>query len=81
MFVPKVKRFLETPFGMGRGFMQGNPVSPIIFNIMVDAVVKETLEVFCGPQEARYGMGWAAGKHNLIFYVDSRIIGGREYHI
>ena len=24
-------------------------------------------------------MGWAAGEHNLIFYVDDRRIGGRDH--
>ena len=39
IFVPKVKRFPGTTFGTGRGFMQGDPASPMIFNILVDAVV------------------------------------------
>ena len=57
MFVPKAKRFLGTPFGTGIGVTQGDPASPMIFNIMVDAVLRATLEVFCGPQEARHRMG------------------------
>ena len=44
MFVPKVKRFLGTPFGTGIGVTQGDPASPMILNIVVDAVVRETLE-------------------------------------
>ena len=54
-------------------------MSPIFFNIVVGAVVRATLEVVCGPQESRYGMGWAAGKRNLIFYADVRRIGGRDH--
>ena len=61
MFVPKSKRFLGTPCGTGIGVTQGNLASPMIFNIVVDAVLRETLEVVCRPQEARHGMGWAAG--------------------
>ena len=79
MFVPKVKKFLGTPFGTGRGFTHGDTSSPMIFNIVVDVVVRATLEVVCGPQEARHGMGWAAGDHNLIFYVGNRSIGGRDH--
>ena len=60
--------------------MKGDPASPMIFNIGVDVVVRATLEVVCGPQEARHGMGWAAGERNLIFYADNGRIGGR-YHI
>ena len=79
MVVPKVKRFLGTPSSTVRVFTQRDPVSPMIFNIMVDAVVRLTLEVFCVPQEARHGMGSATGERNLIFYADNRSIGGREH--
>ena len=47
---------------------------------MVDTVVRSTLEVVCGPQEERHGMGWAAVERNLIFYAEDGMIGGR-YHI
>ena len=80
MFVPKVKIFLGTPFGTVRGVTQVYPASHMIFNIMVDALVRATLEVICVPQEARHGMGWATGERNMIFYADVGRIGGR-YHI
>ena len=51
----------------------------MIFNIAVDTVVRAALEVVCGPQEARHGMGWAAVDCNLIFYADDRIISGRDH--
>ena len=47
----------------------------MIFNIVVDAVVRATLEVVYGPQEAHHGMGWGEGECNLIFYVDYGRIG------
>ena len=50
IFVPKANRFLWLPFGTGRGVTQGHPAFPMIFNIFVDAVVRATLEVVCGPQ-------------------------------
>ena len=40
LFVPKTSRFLGMDFGTGRLFMQDDPASPIIFNIVVDAVVR-----------------------------------------
>ena len=52
----------------------------MIFNSVVDAVVREVLEVVCGPKEAQHGMGWVAGERNLVFYVDDGRISGR-YHI
>ena len=79
MFVPKVKRFLGTPFGTGRGVTQGDPAPPMIFNILADAVVRAILEVAYGLQEARHGMGWSAGERNLIFYADDGRISGRDH--
>ena len=39
IFVLRAKRSLGTPFGTGKGVMQGDPASPMIFNIVVVAVV------------------------------------------
>ena len=57
MLVLKAKRFLGTPLGTRRGVTQGENASPMIFNIVVEAVAIETLELICAPQEARHGMG------------------------
>ena len=80
IFVPKAKRFLGAAFVMGRGVTQGDPASPMIFNIVVDAVVRAVLEVVCRPQEARHGMGWSAVEWNLVFYTDDRRI-AESHHI
>ena len=48
--VTKAIRFLGMDFGTGRGVTQGYPVPPMIFNIVMDAVVRAVLEVFCGTQ-------------------------------
>ena len=77
--VPKVGRFLGKVFGMGRGVTQRDPASPMIFNIMVDAVVRAVLEEVCGPQGSQYGEVWAPGEKNLVFYVDDVLIAGREH--
>ena len=44
------KRFLGMLFCTGRGFMQGYPASPMIFNTVVDTVVIATWGVVCRPQ-------------------------------
>ena len=57
--------------------MQGDADSPIIFNIVVDAVVRVVIDVVCGPQEAQHGLGLVAGERNLIFYSEDGRIAGR----
>ena len=55
--VPKVVKCQVTAFGTGIVVTQGNPASPIIFNIVVDGAVWAVLEYICIPQEAQQGMG------------------------
>ena len=45
--------------------MQGYPAYPIIFNIVVDAVVRAVMEEFCAPQESQFRLGWAVGEQNI----------------
>ena len=40
---------------------QDNPISPMIFNIVLDEFVKMLLEVVCSPQEAQHSMGLLRG--------------------
>ena len=41
--VPKAGKFFGRPFGMERGVTHRDPVTPIIFNIVMDTVVREVL--------------------------------------
>ena len=69
-------KFLGKEFRTRRGLTQVDFASPVIFNIVVDAVVRAVFDVVCVPQEAQHGLGWAAGEGNLIFYAgDVRIVG------
>ena len=78
-FVPKARGFIGKEFVKGIGIIQGNPASTMIFNIVVDAVVRAVLEVVCGPQEAQHGMGWSEGEQNLVLYADDGQILGRDH--
>ena len=51
----------------------------MIFNTMVDVVVRVVLGVVCGPQEAHNGLVWADGERKLVFYADYGRIAG-SYH-
>ena len=77
MIVPNTSKFLGKEFQTGRDLTQGDTASPMIFNIVVDAVVQAVLDVVCRPQEAHRGRGWTAGERNLIFYSDNDRIAGR----
>ena len=63
---------------MKRGVTQGKPVSPTIFNIVLDAVVQAVLLEVCGPQEVYHSFRRAAGEHNIVFYADDVEIAGRN---
>ena len=73
----KVKEILRTPLHHGERGDTGRPGTPTLFNIIVDAVVRATLQDICRPQEAQHGFGWSAGEHNICFYVDDGQIAGR----
>ena len=51
----------------------------MIFNTVVDAVVRAVLDVVCEPQEAEHGLVWATGERNVIFYTDDGRIAGRDH--
>ena len=72
-------KFLGKDFGTEREVMQADPASTIIFNIVVYMVVREELDVVCGPKEAQHGLVWEAGGRNLVLYANNGRISG-WYH-
>ena len=63
----------------GEGLKQGDLSSPMIFNIVVDVLVRAVLDVVWGPQEVEHGLVCTAGERNVIFYADNCRIGGWDY--
>ena len=51
----------------------------MIFNIVVDALVREVLDVVCGTQEAQHGLGWEVWERNVVFYSDDGRIAGHDH--
>ena len=76
--VPKAVNFFGHTFNAEIGLTQGDPVSPTIFIIVVDSVVRAVLLKVCVPQEAQHVFGWAAGEHNICFYAYDGWISGRN---
>ena len=77
--VPKAGQFLGKAFITGSGVIQGEPTFPMIFNIMVDEVVRDVLEELCGPKESQFCWGWAAEEQNILFYADGGRIVGQDH--
>ena len=59
-----------TPFKADRGVTQGGPLSPKLFNIMVDAIVREWLRQVLGDEAASSGVGAAVRYFVALFYAD-----------
>ena len=57
--------FFGRTFNMEKVVTQGDLLSPTIFNVVVDEVVRAVLPEVYGPQEAQHGFVWAAGEHNI----------------
>ena len=58
---------------------QGDPASPMIFIVVVYAVVQAVLGVVCSMQESHNGMVCEARERNLVFYMDDGSIVGRDH--
>ena len=66
-----------TPFKSYRGVTQGGPFSPRIFNIMVDAIVREWLRQVLGEEVAKSGVGSQIREFLVAFYADDGLIQAR----
>ena len=63
-------------FKGARGVTQGEPLSPTIFNVVVDAVVRHWLE---GLQTANEEKGATGGGHfSVVFYADDGMVGALD---
>ena len=66
------------PFQAHRGVTQGGPLSPCIFNVMVDAVVRKWLRKMLGPEAANSGYGMELRHLLAIFYADDALIASKD---
>ena len=76
--MPETGKYFGKELRTGRGLTLGDPASPMIFNILVGAVVTAVLDEVCRPQEAHHGLGWASEERNLIFYANNGRIEGKD---
>ena len=65
-------------FRAGRGVTQGGPLSPCLFNLIVDAVVREWLRQVLGDDVARGEMGMEIRRLLTAFYVDDGVLASTD---
>ena len=65
------------PFGASRGILQEGPLSSLMFNVCVDAVIREW---FCRTigEEATHGEFAVACREIVAFFVDNGLVGLRD---
>ena len=74
--VARAGGYYGTTFKGARGVTQGDPLSPTIFNVVVDAVVRHWLE---GLQTTNEEKGATGGGHfSAVFYADDRMVGATD---
>ena len=56
---------------------QGDPLSPTIFNVVVDAVVRHCLEGLQAAKEEKGAKG-GGGHFSAVFYADDRMVGATD---
>ena len=70
----RARGYYGTAFKGGRGVTQDNPLSPTIFNVVVDAVVGHWVTGIIADAEARGGLG-KEGRHQVaLFYADNGMV-------
>jgi Reverse transcriptase (RNA-dependent DNA polymerase) len=72
MMIPKQVGFLGQPFNASWGARQGDIISPIIFNIVADAVIRECMNQFTQNNPERLTL------IDILFYADVGAIMGEE---
>jgi exonuclease III len=66
------------PFKATRGLTQGDPLSPTIFNVVVDAIIRAWLSSMDDGAETTEGFGFNVFEKIACFYADDGMIGARD---
>ena len=70
--------YYGTDFKGGRGVTQGDPLSPTIFNVVMDAVVRQWETGVIADAEEQGDLG-KEGRHQApLFYIDDGMVASSE---
>jgi hypothetical protein len=78
MLVCRARGNYGEPFGAEQGVTQGGPLSSLMLNVCVDAVVREWLHQMLGEEAAHDGLGDRVVKILVAFYVNKGLIASRD---
>ena len=68
--VARVGGYYRAAFAGARGVTQGDPLSPTIFKVVVDVLVRHWVPVMVEVAEERGERGQEVRKNNSLFYAD-----------
>ena len=72
--VARAGGYYRTAFQGGRGVTKGDPLSPTIFNVVVDAVVRRWVTGVIAEVEAQGGLGKEGRHQAALFYANDDIV-------
>ena len=72
--VARAVGYFGTGFKGERGVTQGNPLSPTILNVVVDAVVRNCVTLAVEEAEKRGERGWEGRHQATLFYADNGMV-------
>ena len=76
--VARAGRYYGKGFKGERGVTQGDPLSPTIYNVVVDAVVRHWLQISTQEVERRGEQGREGRHQAALFYADNGMIASSD---
>ena len=74
IMVTRAAGYYGTTFGGERGVKQGDPLSPTIFNVVVDAVVRHWVNGIVEEAETRGETGWEGQHQSALLYANDGMV-------